>query len=128
VRRCPFLIAWGPLLIVPPLVAIVAFVAPLTGAHARLEAQKERLQDATEQRIRSLLDDLHRDVDTRDLARADAYNKSLATLLMERDILAKLPTWPWSTATLRGFFSTILLPLTLFVLQQVLSRFLQSGA
>jgi hypothetical protein len=119
-----FLVAWAPVLLAPPLIAIVAFVAPLTGAHRRLEAQKDRLQDATELRIRSLLDDLDRDVDARDLARADAYSKTLATLLVERDILAKLPTWPWSTATLRAFFTTILLPLALFLLQQVLSRLL----
>jgi hypothetical protein len=119
-----FLVAWGPLLLLPPLIAVVAFVAPLTGAHDRLEAQKDRLQDATERRIRGLLDDLHRDVETRDLARADAYNKTLATLVVERDILAKLPTWPWSTATLRSFFTAILLPLTVFLLQQAVTRIL----
>ncbi|HEX5590141.1 MAG TPA: hypothetical protein VFX65_07630 [Candidatus Limnocylindrales bacterium] len=119
-----FLVAWGPLLVIPPLIALVAFVAPLTGAHARLEAQKDQLQDATEQRIRGLLRDLDRDVDARELGQVDAYQKTLAALLVERDVLAKLPTWPWSTATLRGFVSTILLPLALFVVQQVLSRLL----
>lgn len=123
-----FLVAWGPLLVVPPLIALVAFVAPLTGAHARLEAQKDLLQDATEQRIRGLLRDLDRDVDARELVQVDAYQKTLAALLVERDVLAKLPTWPWSTATLRGFVSTILLPLALFVGQQVLSRLLQAAA
>jgi hypothetical protein len=112
------------LLIVPPLVAIVAFVAPLTGAHARLEAQKDLLQDATEQRIRGLLEDLHSDVDARDLAQVDAYNKALTTLLVERDMLAKLPTWPWSLRTIRTFLSTILLPMTVFLLQQAISRLL----
>ena len=119
-----FLVGWGPLLVVPPILAIVAFVAPLTGAHDRLEAQKDQLQDATERRIRGLIDDLDREVDTRDLARIDTYNKALTTLLVERDVLAKLPTWPWSLGTLRGFLSAILLPLTLFVLQQALSRLL----
>ena len=117
-----FLVAWGPILILPPLIAFAAFVAPLTGAHARLEAQKDHLQDATEQRIRGLLEQLDRDVDARDLAHVDEYHKALATLIVERDVLAKLPTWPWSTATLRGFVSTILLPLGLFVLQQVVGR------
>lgn len=117
-----FLVAWAPILILPPIIAFAAFVAPLTGAHARLEAQRDRLQDATEQRVRGLLGDLDRDVDARDLSRVDGYQKALTAVLVERDILAKLPTWPWSTATLRGFVSTILLPLGLFVLQQVLGR------
>ena len=117
-----FLVAWGPLLILPPIIAFAAFVVPLTGAHARLEAQKERLQDATEQRLRRLLEDADRDVDARDLSRVDEYQKALAAVLVEREILAKLPTWPWSAATLRGFITTILLPLGLFVLQQLLGR------
>ena len=117
-----FLVAWGPILILPPIIAFAAFVAPLTGAHVRLGAQKDQLQDATEQRIRGLLEDVDRAVDARDFARVDEHHKALTTLLLERDILAKLPTWPWSAATLRGFVSTILLPLGLFVLQQVLGR------
>lgn len=117
-----FIVAWGPILVLPPLIAFAAFVAPLTGAHARLEAQKDWLQDTTEQRIRGLLDDLDRDVDARDLTQVDGYHKALTTLVVERDILAKLPTWPWSTATLRGFVTTILLPLGLFLAQQTLSQ------
>ena len=49
------------------------------------------------------LGEFNRDVDARDLSRADGLNKTLATLVLQREILAKLPTWPWSTATLRGF-------------------------
>lgn len=120
-----FLVGWGPVLLVPPMLATVAFVAPLTGAHDRLEAQKERLQDATEQRIRGLLNDLDGDVDSRDLGRVDAYSKALSALLVEREVLAKLPTWPWSVSTLRAFLSSILLPMTLFLLQQAASRFLE---
>jgi hypothetical protein len=119
-----FLVGWGPYLIAPPLFAVVAFVAPLAGAHARLEAQKERLQDETEDRIRGLLEDLHRDVDARDLARADAYSKTLAALVTERDLLARLSTWPWSVSTLRRFISAIGLPLALFVTQQLVVRLL----
>ena len=40
----------------------------------------------------------------------------------QRDVLAKLPTWPWSVGTLRGFVTAILLPLVLFLIQMLLSR------
>ena len=62
-------------------------------------------------------------MDARELARADGLNKTLASLLVQREILAKLPTWPWSTTTLRGFVTAILLPMALFLAQQALSRF-----
>jgi hypothetical protein len=117
-----FLIAWAPLLIVPPLVAIAAFVAPLTGAHARLEAQKEQLVGELAGRLSGLVAEINRDADAGRLDRADGLNKMLGSLLQERDVLARLPTWPWSIGTLRSFLSAIFLPLTLFVIQQLISR------
>ena len=60
------------------------------------------------------------EVDTGDLSRADAWSKTLANLQIEGEILAKLPTWHWSTGTLRGFASALLLPITLFLIQRFL--------
>ncbi len=117
-----FLISSAPYLVLPPVIAILAFVLPLTGAHARLAEQKERLRDDAERRLESTLGEVNRDVDARDLARADGLNKTLTSLVLQRDILGKLPTWPWSTATLRTFVSALLLPIVLFLIQQALSR------
>ncbi len=50
----------------------------------------------------------------------ETLGKSIAALWRERDIIAKLPTWPWSTGTLRGFVSALLLPITLFLIQRLL--------
>ena len=117
-----FLVGAAPYLVVPPVIAIIAFVLPLTGAHARLVEQKEQLRDDAERRLEAILAELNRDVDARELDRADGLNKTLASLTAQREILAKLPTWPWSTATLRGFVSALLLPMVLFLIQQALSR------
>ena len=117
-----FLVSSAPYLVVTPVIATIAFVLPLTGAHARLVEQKERLRDDAERRLEATLGELNRDVDARDVTRADGLNKTLASLVLQRDILAKLPTWPWSTATLRTFVSALLLPMALFLLQQALSR------
>jgi len=116
------LVAWLPYLVVPPIIAVSAFVLPLYGMHGRLVDEKERLQGEAEERLQGLFAEMNRDIDARDLARADAVNKTLTSLLQQRDVLAKLPTWPWSTATLRGFVTAILLPLFLFLMQMVLSR------
>lgn len=120
-----FLVGTAPYLVVPPLIAIITFVVPLAGAHARLADQKASLQDDAEVRIQGILADLNRDVDAREVTRADGLNKLLGGLLVQRDILAKLSTWPWSTSTLRGFVSAILLPMAVFLLQQGLSRLIQ---
>jgi len=63
-------------------------------------------------------------VDAVDLARGDALNKTLGSLLQQREVLAKLPTWPWSSGTVRGFVSVILLPLVLFMVQRFLGQLL----
>lgn len=95
---------------------------PLTGVQRALEDQKDLLEDAAQGRLKSALEDMAREVDARDLSRADAWNKTLANLQAEGAILAKLPTWPWSTSTLRGFASAILLPIALLLAQQLVSR------
>jgi hypothetical protein len=116
------IVGWAPYVVVPSIVAAIAFIVPLTGVHDVLVDQKERLQDAANARLEGLLADLNQDVDARDLARADGLNKTLASLMVQRDVLAKLPTWPWSGATLRAFLSAIMLPLVLFIAQQLISR------
>ncbi|MEZ0239440.1 MAG: hypothetical protein ACAH65_01465 [Chloroflexota bacterium] len=117
-----FAVYWLPYLVVPPLVAAAAFILPLYGMHGRLVAEKERLQGETEERLQALFAELNGDIDGRELARADGLNKSLMSLLLQRDVLANLPTWPWSPGTLRGFLTAIFLPLVVFLLQQVVGR------
>ena len=114
---------FAPWLLGFTIVAVAIFIIPLGGMHGRLLAEKERLEGDAEERLKAILAELNRDVDTRDLARADALNKTLASLLQQRDVLARLPTWPWSAGTLRGFVSAILLPLVIFLIQRVLVQF-----
>ena len=45
-------------------------------------------------------------------------------MLQQREIVAKLPTWPWSVGTARGFLTAILLPIALFVVQRFLTQVL----
>jgi hypothetical protein len=104
--------------------AVAVFVLPLRGMHARLVAEKDRLQYDSEERLKSVLAELDQDVDAVDFARADGLNKTLGSLLQQRDVLARLPTWPWSPGTLRGFVSVILLPIALFMAQRFLGQFL----
>lgn len=117
-----FVYIWLPWLVGFPVVALLVFVAPLRGMHGRLARMKGDLREASEERIKAVLGELHADVDAMDLSRADGLQKSLASLLQEREIVAKLPTWPWSTATLRGFLSALLLPIVLFLIQRFLAQ------
>ena len=98
------------------------FVLPLYGMHRRIVAEKERLQAASGSRLTAVLADLDRDVRGGDLGRADGLNKQLASVLAERDLLARLPTWPWQAATLRAFVSALILPVLVYVLARAAER------
>lgn len=113
---------WAPWLVGFPLAGVLVFIAPLLGMHERLARAKADLQGSAEERLQAILGELNRDVDAVDLSRADGLQKTLGSVLQQRDVLARLSTWPWSTGTLRAFVSAILLPLGLFMVQRVLSQ------
>jgi len=104
-------------------VAAAAFVLPLRGMHQRLVVEKEGLQLQADRRFKATLADLHRSVDERDLSVADGLNKTLTSLQLEREALARIPTWPWQAATLRAFLSALLVPIVLWLIIRTLERF-----
>lgn len=118
---------WGSYIVAGIAAAVAVFVLPLRGMHARLVTEKDRLQYASEERLKAVLAELDHDIDAVDLGRADALNKTLGSMLQQRDVLAKLPTWPWSPGTLRGFVTIILLPIILFLAQRFLLAFVGLG-
>jgi hypothetical protein len=103
-------------------VAVASFVLPLRGMHARLVAERDALVAAMHLRLRVTIDRIHAMVDTDDTARADELQKTLDSLLAERDLLMKLPTWPWSASTFRGITTAVVLPIALWLVFRLLER------
>jgi len=104
------------------LLAIASFLSPLRGMHRRLLTEKRRLLSESTARLRQTLALIHGTVDARDFAQADDLQKTLSSLLAERDVLGRLPTWPWSPGILRGFATAAVLPILLWVVIRVLER------
>jgi hypothetical protein len=104
------------------LISAAIFVLPLQGMHRQILAEKERLESEVGRRIAATIDDVHAAVDERRREEADGLNKTLATLVVERDLVAKLPTWPWSAGTFWGFASAVLLPIGLWLVTRTLER------
>ena len=102
--------------------AVAAFVGPLLGLHRRLATERTKLQDESEERLKSVLTEINQEVDTGDLTRASSLGVTLTSLLQQREIVAKLPTWPWSTTTFRAFVSAMMLPAAAFLAQRLLSQ------
>ena len=106
------------------ILAIVAFVSPLQVMHTRLSRQKGDLLAASTARLKTVLESLHSAVDAHDYTSADGLNKMVASTVAERDLLARLQTWPWTPTTIRGFASALLLPVILFVITRGIDRLL----
>lgn len=106
------------------LIAMAAFVLPLRGMHDLVMAEKRRLEAETGRRITITLNQIHAAVDAGDGEAIGARNGALSTLIAQRDLVARVPTWPWSTGSLTGFVSAILLPIALFLIQRVLTQIL----
>jgi len=108
-------------------VAVAAFVVPLVGMHRRLVAAKHRALVANSTRLRRAMEAVHDAIDGDAPERLDGLGKVVATLLGEKERLARVSTWPWEAGTLRGFVTALLLPLLLRVGQQALERAMGMG-
>ncbi len=104
------------------LISGAAFILPLRGVHDRLVRTKRDLQSEVGRRLSATLLQIHDGVDAQSSAATQAAHQALVTLTAERDLVNRVPTWPWSASALTGFLSAVLLPIVLFLVQQGLSR------
>ena len=51
----------------------------------------------------------------------------LDSLVVERDVLAKISIWPWQSDTLAGFASVVLAPIGLWLIQTLFKQLLGMG-
>lgn len=102
--------------------AAASFVLPLRVMHNRLVAEKSRLLSESQDRLKKVLSRVHQAVDDDGLDRAEQLHHMLTAVLGERDVLARLHTWPWSAGTFRGFASALILPIALILFTQVIDK------
>ncbi|MFQ5341663.1 MAG: hypothetical protein ACE5F6_08985 [Anaerolineae bacterium] len=118
--------ATAALLIFMTLAAAAAFVVPLLGLHRRMVEAKTPLEAAVNQRMEAAIAELHRRVDAGDLEGMTELHRAMSSLEIEREVLARIPTWPWRPGTLRGVASAVTLPVAVWLIQQILAYYLGS--
>lgn len=109
-------------IIVNGLWAVLAFILPLVGIHNRLVAVKESAVEKNNDLIEegfAKMQALVRKGKHKDVPSLRASNSAL---LEYRQELAKISTWPWDGATLRTFITALAVPMTVWIVQQVLLR------
>ncbi len=104
------------------LLAAVTFVLPLLGMHRRMVEEKGRLESEANRCLEATIAELHRRLDAGDLTEIDGLNSAMESLEIERNVLAKISTWPWQPGTLRIAISPVLLPVAVWIIQRLLER------
>ena len=102
--------------------AIGAFILPLGGIHARLVAEKERVSKENDERLEAAYKRLHQRIDKNQLKDITVLRSSISALLELRHEIEKISTWPWEAGTLRTFLTALLVPMSVWIVQQVLLR------
>jgi hypothetical protein len=98
------------LTIAASLIAVVCFILPLRGMHGRIVAEKRRLRAEASARLEATIQQLYASADSQDLAGVGQLNQLMESLVTTREIIEKIPTWPWEPGTLISFISVFLLP------------------
>jgi len=109
-----------PWMIAGVILAGLVFVVPLRGMHLRIVMEKRRLQTDVGGRIESTMGAIHERIDDGDAKAAGEFQNVMQVLVMERDLVDKLPTLPWRPGTAGAVVSAVVAPLALFVVTQLL--------
>ncbi len=102
------------------LLSVACFLLPLYGMHQRIITEKRRLELEVNQHLTAVVQTLYGRVDERDLHDADAVNKTVSSLLLTREVINKIPAWPWRPETFTAFFTALTLPVIVFLIQMTL--------
>ena len=110
--------------IIAACLCVLIFVVPLVGMRRRLIAEKKRRLEEVSGLLQLTLDQIH--AKARNQADIDIgeVKATMGALIEERALIEKVSTWPWDTGTLRGFASTLLLPIVLWLITRLLEKFI----
>ena len=92
--------------------------------HYLQDKEQERLLDEAYLRLEAAITKLHQGVDQGELEEMENLSYALASLEIELNALKGIRTWPWEPETLQILVTALALPLGLWVIQFLLSRFL----
>lgn len=104
-------------------VAVAVFAFPVIGIRDQLEEEKHQILNFTSGLLQATCDSFHSKVKKGDYKELDGMETAITTLIRERELYARISTWPWDAGTIRGFASTLLLPIFLLLVAQLIERF-----
>ena len=112
------------LTIMNSLAAVLIFAWPLLDLHNSMKAEKQQMLDKNASEMKSSFNEKRRRIERGEFHDVAPLKDVIDTLIAERGVLEKLPTWPWQATTVRGLGTALLLPILLWLTQRILERLL----
>lgn len=98
------------------------FFFPLSSVHKIMKKSKEEWLDKISLRIRSVLNKIEEGLEENRDNSLRSFNE-LDLLRKHYDIVDSMPVWPYDLKTISRFFSTILIPTLMFIVEVVINMF-----
>ena len=106
------------------LIGLLIFILPLVSVRTRINKEKKAKLLEVDQRIKHTLGEIRQSVHSGDLSSMGDLNNTLSVLEKERSIFKRISSYPWDPGTLKSFISTILLPLLIWWVKNLLEKWL----
>lgn len=117
-------VALGSALLVA-LLPFGAFIAPQVVLSRRLNRNKRELATEVSLQLQKTFTKLKEAVVDENLEKIELHRTTANALISELKYIDSIPTWPWRLGTFRIAITTVLLPVVVWLIQQLLDRFLQ---
>jgi hypothetical protein len=106
------------------LLAIAVFALPVMGIRDHIEKEKQRMLNETSDLIQTTSDGLRSQIGNRDYGDLKGMDIAITALIRERELTERISTWPWDSRTIRGFATTLMLPILVGLVTRVVERLL----
>lgn len=103
---------------------LVVFFIPLNQINKRMRSNKEYLLAELGNDLKQVQVGIHKAVSKKQFSEVDKMRGTLSALREERELIQKLPTWPWQPETLRNLLTPFLIPVAVFLVTRYLGAFL----
>ncbi len=99
---------------------LVVFFIPLSQINTRMRSNKESLLAEIGNDLQQVQVGIHKAVSKKQFAEVDKMRGTLSALREERELIQKMPTWPWQPETLRNLLTPFLIPVIVFLITRYL--------
>jgi hypothetical protein len=104
--------------------AVAAFVLPLAAMRSRLAAEKRALLDDNARREATAIAALHAAIEAEAFEKVSGISDAVTALATRRERIRRASTLPWEARIARGFATTILTPVVVWLVTALIGRLL----